>query len=147
MKTALSLAVLMFVLLFHGQNKPAVRSDRKSAASTLKIVNDQLIKVDDSDCRGCLYAVKGSIYNPNADGVKNVVIRYYIWKKFMGKDGHGAALKSSGGLILATIKYLPPKQTVEFTAFGPSAPVMTLQSGLLPEPITAEITAEWDDDQ
>jgi hypothetical protein len=118
---------------------------RKPAGETLKIVNDNLIKVDDGDCRGCLYNVKGSIYNPNDEGVKNVVIRYYIWKKWMGKDGHGLGIKKLGGLVSATIKYLPPKQTVEFTAVSRYAPVMTRESGLLPDPINAEITAEWED--
>jgi hypothetical protein len=92
---------------------------------------------------GNFYEVKGSIYNPNNGAVKNVAIRYRVWKKFMGKDGYGSAIKSNGGLVLATIKYIPPKQTVDFIASG-DAPVMTVQSGLLPDPISAEITAEWD---
>jgi hypothetical protein len=117
---------------------------RKPAWSTLRIVNDNLVKVNDGDCIGCLYAVKGSVYNPNSDGVKNVVIRYYIWKKWMGKDGHGSCGKA-GGPVSATIKYLPPKQTVEFLAASQCAAVMTMESGLLPDPISAEITAEWED--
>ena len=150
MKATAGLAILAFALLLHGQNKPPApdtktEAVRKPAGSTLRIVNDQLIEVDDGDCRGCLYAVKGSIYNPNSDAVKNVVIRYYTWKKFMGKDGHGTAIKETGGLVLARIKYLPPKQTVDFSATGPDAQVMTAESGLLPDPISAEITAEWDD--
>jgi hypothetical protein len=88
--------------------------------------------------------VSGSIYNPNSEGVSNVVIRYYIWKKWMGKDGHGSVIKETGGLVSGTIKYLPPKQTVDFTAASRNAPVMTPESGLLPDPISAEITAEWD---
>jgi hypothetical protein len=126
-----------------------VRSDdqaapTKTAGSTLKIVNDNLVKVDDGDCVGCLYAVKGSVYNPNNDGVKNVVVRYYIWKKWIGKDGHGSAIKETGGLVSATIKYLPPKQTVDFMATSHYAPVMTQKSGLVPDPISAEVTGEWD---
>jgi hypothetical protein len=117
----------------------------RPAGSTLKIVNDNLVKVDDGDCIGCLYAVKGSIYNPNSDGVKNVVVRYYIWKKWMGKDGHGSAIKETGGLVSATIKYLPPKQTIDFTATSHDAPVMAETSGLVPDPINAEVTAEWDE--
>jgi hypothetical protein len=117
----------------------------KPAGSTLKIVNDNLKKVDDGDCIGCLYAVKGSIYNPNSNGVKNVVIRYYIWKKWMGKDGHGSAIKETGGLVSATIKYLPPKQTIDFMATSHDAPAMSQKSGLMPDPISAEVTAEWDE--
>lgn len=129
---------------------PGARSDGqpappKPAGSTLKIVNDNLVKVDDGDCIGCLYAVKGSIYNPNSDGVKNVIVRYYIWKKWMGKDGHGSAIKETGGLVSATIKYLPPKQTIDFLASSHDAPVMAEKSGLEPDPISAEVTAEWDE--
>jgi hypothetical protein len=123
----------------HQQSPP-----RKPAGPTLRIVNDKLIKVDYGDCPGCMYAVKGSIYNPNNDGVKNVVIKYYIWKKWMGKDGHGSAIKETGGLVSATIKYLPPKKTVEFTATSRNAPVMSADTGLVPDPINAEITADWD---
>jgi hypothetical protein len=90
----------------------------KPAGSTLRIVNDSLMKVDDGDCIGCLYAVKGSIYNPNSNGVKNVVIRYYI---------------------------LPPKQTIDFMATSHDAPAMSQKSGLMPDPISAEVTAEWDE--
>jgi len=127
---------------------------RNSAGSTLRIVNDNLVKVNDRDCIGCLYAVKGSIYNPNNDGVKNVVIQYYVWKKYMG-DGAptvnprtGQKLppiwRTTGGSVSATIMYLPPKQTVDFIATSYNAPVMTPESGLLPDPISAEITADWD---
>jgi hypothetical protein len=99
--------------------------------------------------------VKGSIYNPNDKGVKNVVIRYYIWKKFMGKDGYGLIIKVTGGLETARIKYLPPKQTVDFTT-GEVVPEIELTSGsrtkvlasvqryVKPDPIEAEISAEWE---
>jgi hypothetical protein len=119
-------------------------TSRSNAGSTLRIVNDHLVKVNDGDCIGCLYAVKGSIYNPNNDGVKNVVIKYYIWKKWMGTEGHGSIIRDTGGLVAATINYLPPKQTVEFLATSGNAGVMTEESGLLPDPISAEITADWD---
>jgi hypothetical protein len=102
------------------------------------------MEVDKGDCRGCLYAVKGSIYNPNIDGVRDVVVRYYIWKKWMGKDGYGSIIKDTGGLVSATIKYLPPRQTVDFVATSQNAGVMGSKSGLLPDPISAEITAKWE---
>jgi hypothetical protein len=148
MKATAALAVLAFALSLHGQNKPPAPDTkpaaRKSAGSTLRIVNDQLIEVDKGDCRGCLYAVKGSIYNPNIDGVRDVVVRYYIWKKWMGKDGYGSIIKDTGGLVSATIKYLPPRQTVDFVATSQNAGVMGSKSGLLPDPISAEITAKWE---
>lgn len=141
--------VALVVLTFVAVCTPVARSDGqpeppKPAGSTLKIVNDNLVKVDDGDCSGCLYAVKGSIYNPNNNGVKNVVVRYYIWKKWMGKDEHGSAIKETGGLVSATIKYLPPKQTVDFMATGHDAPVPVMLHSL-PDPINAEVTAEWDE--
>lgn len=127
---------------------------RNNAGSTLRIVNDHLVKVNDGDCIGCLYAVKGSIYNPNSDGVKNVVVSYYIWKKYMGEGAPttnprtGAKVpdmwKSNGGVVTATIMYLPPKQTVDFVAASQNAPVMIPESGLVPDPISAEISADWD---
>jgi hypothetical protein len=139
----LLIASLMLTSIVRGNDdqKPA----RKPAGSTLRIVNDNLVTVDDGDCRGCLYAVRGSVYNPNSDGVKNVVINYFIWKKWMGKAGHGLAIKGTGGLVSATIKYLPPKQTVEFTATSRNAPVMTRESGQVPDPISAEISAAWEE--
>jgi len=112
---------------------------------SLKIVNDSLVKVDYGDCAGCLYGVKGSVYNPNDTGVKNVVIRYYIRKKWMGQEGHGSLAKETGGLVSATIKYLPPKQTVDFSATSRNAGVRSQASGVIPDPISAEITADWDD--
>jgi hypothetical protein len=105
----------------------------------LKIINDALIEFND------MYCVKGSIFNPNGKAVKNVVIKYYIWEKLMGKDGYGSLIKKTGGLVYATIKYIPPKTSVEFTTSGDNAPVMTVESGLLPDPLNAEITAEWDE--
>ena len=125
-----------------------------NAGSTLRIVNDHIVKVNDGDCIGCLYAVKGSIYNPNNDGVKNVVINYYLYKKYMGEGAPTAnpitgnsvpkMWKTNGGAVTATIQYLPSKQTVDFLATGKNAPVMTPESGLAPDPLSAEINADWD---
>ncbi len=105
----------------------------------LKIVKDDLLK------RGNFYFVKGIIHNPNNEPVKNVKIRYLVWKKWMGQDGHGSIIRDTGGLVQSLTKFIPPKQSVEFTAVGDkTAPVMTVKSGLLPDPIEAEIFAEWD---
>lgn len=111
----------------------------KPAGSTLKIVNDDLVQ------NGNFYAVRGSIYNPNSVGVKNVIIRYRIWKKWMGTDGHGQLIKETGGLVTATIKYLPPKTIVDFVAKSRLAPVMSEESGLEPDPIDAELSGDWDE--
>lgn len=110
------------------------KTTAKDAGSTLKIVKDSLLEHDG------FYFVKGSIYNPNDRGVKDVVIRYYIWKKFMGQDGRGLLIKRTGGLETARIKYLPPKQIVDFTTDDSAG----VQLDVKPDPISAEITAEWD---
>ena len=117
----------------HG-NTQTKKTAVKSAGSTLKIVKDDLFK------QGGFYLVKGSIYNPNTKAVKNVVIKYYIWKKFIGHEDRGSIVKEGGGLVLAKINYLPPKQTVEFTTDS-GAPVYV---DVEPDPLKAEITAEWD---
>jgi hypothetical protein len=107
--------------------------------------NDRLIAkiVQDSlQQRGNFYFVKGSVYNPNEKGLNNVVIKYYIWKKWMGKDGHGSRIKDTGGLVTAEIKYLPPKQTVDFVTNGEdNAPVMIHD---VPDPLEAEISGQLD---
>lgn len=141
-------SVLICASVAFGQGGEKKAPTRKPVTPSLKIINDSLL-VD-----GYFYAVKGSVYNPSDRGVKNVVIRYYIWKKYMGDaaptvspyDGTKLPIswKQTGGLVAATIKYLPPKQTVDFIAKGEDAHVMTKESQLVPEPINAEITAEWD---
>lgn len=134
MKRAILLPIAsLFIAILSG-------APNTDVGATLKIVKDDLLKDE------YFYYVKGSVYNPNSDGVKNVVIRYYIWKKWMGQDGHGSAIKETGGLVSAMIKYLPPKQSVDFTATSHNAPVMTRESGSVPDPIEAEITADWDRD-
>ena len=127
-------AVAAFVVsgaLAHAQDK--------SARPELKIIKDELFE------RGNFYFVKGVVYNPNSRPVKNVVIKYYIWKKWMGQEGHGTMIRDTGGLVQSTLRFIPPKQSVDFTAIGGNtAPVMTVESGLLPDPLSAEIAAEWD---
>jgi hypothetical protein len=141
-RTSTFAAALLFALMVvpaaYGKG-PASKPAAKDAGATLKIVKDGLYEHDG------FYFVKGSIYNPNANGVKNVVIRYYIWKKFIGHADRGSIVEKGGGLVIARIKYLPPKQTVEFaTATDDSAPVYTNAE---PDPLNAEINAEWDQDQ
>jgi hypothetical protein len=130
---------LIAVGLLAGMLNSSAVGAEKQPKPVPKIVQDALLE------NGNFYFVRGSVYNPSAKGMKNVVIRYFIWKKWMGQDGHGQRIKDTGGLVVAEIKYIPPKQTVEFRALGnDSAPVMTPESGLLPDPLNAEITAEWD---
>ena len=132
--TVLTLIVAALIIL-----ASPVHAQTKGGRPELKIIKDDLYE------RGNFYFVKGVIYNPNTKPVKNVEIMYYIWKKWMGKDGHGTVIRDAGGLVQTTIKYIPPKQSVEFTASGgTNAPVMTVESGLLPDPLDAQITAEWD---
>jgi hypothetical protein len=108
-------------------------------APALKIIQDSLHD------GGGFYFVKGTVYNPHDKAVKNVVINYYIWKRYMGKEGHGTRIRDTGGLVTATIKYLPPKQSVDFTTVSnDNAPVFVPASGMVPDPLNAEITAEWD---
>jgi hypothetical protein len=110
----------------------------KGVGPTLKIVKEDLYERNDR------YLVKGSIYNPNARAVKNVSISYYIWKKWQGQEGHGWIIRDTGGLVEATIKYIPPKSSVDFVATSDNAIVMTEESGLRPDPLAAEISASWD---
>jgi hypothetical protein len=138
MNKTLLIWLALFAVLCSAQTSKKASSAAKDAGTTLKIVKDSL-----SDA-GDFYVVQGAIYNPNNRGVKNVVIKYYIWKKFMGQDDakRGSLVKRTGGLTMAKINYLPPKQTVEFTTSDSSA-VKYLD--VKPDPLSAEITAEWDE--
>lgn len=118
---------------------PSAYPQPKDSKPDLKIIKDDLLE------RGNFYYVKGIVHNPHSTPVKNVVIGYYIWKKWMGQEGHGTVIRDTGGLVQSMIRYIPPKQSVEFVATGGrNAPVMTVQSGLMPDSLNAEITAEWD---
>lgn len=135
-KVLFKFSIISFALSVGLINPSSVFS--KESGPLLKIVKDGLLEEDN------FYFVKGIIYNPYNRAVKNVRIDYFVWKKWMGKDGHGSVIKETGGLVSATIKYLPARQSVEFAATGDdSAPVMTSESGLLPDPIDAQISAEW----
>jgi hypothetical protein len=139
MNKTILVAIALFTVICLAQTgkKPPAASGR-DAGATLKIVKDSLSSDED------FYVVKGSIYNPNSRGVKNVVIRYYVWKQFMGKNDakRGSIVNETGGLTTAKIKYLPPKQTIEFTT-GDSTAVE--YSDIRPDPLSSEITAEWDE--
>jgi len=135
-------AVVMFLFsavalsAFAQQHKATAKAP---TAPALKIIQDSLQQSESN------YFVKGTIYNPHDKPVKNVVINYYIWKKYMGKPSNmGSRIRETGGLVTANIKFIPPKQSVDFTATGCCAGVMVPESGIVPDPISAEITAEWD---
>jgi hypothetical protein len=191
-KVIMALAVLLSAV-----GAPAQQPERtvNTTAPALKIIRNSLHDRESG------YVVNGTIYNPNAKAVKNVVIKYYIWKKYMATEDSKrnqdeaeetkAKLKieiaayreqidairaepgvntapaantqaaaeivalqrkivdavlryprpaQTGGLVTANINYIPPKQSVAFTATGCCADVMTHE---MPDPLSAEITAEW----
>ena len=139
MKIVLCRTCVLFVCLACVVSLSYADKQDTGADPGLKIIKDDLLEHSN------FYFVKGIIHNPNNEPVKNVKIRYLVWKKWMGQDGHGTIIRDTGGLVQSLIKYIPPKQSVEFTAVGEkTAPVMTVKSGLLPDPIAAEIIAEWD---
>lgn len=64
----------------------------------------------------------------------------------MGKEGYGNTIRDTGGLVQATIRYIPPRTSIEFVAGGKNAMVMTVESGMIPDPLASpDITAEWDE--
>ena len=142
--SALILAVAV-VSVSAQQKKPPFKTPSDASAPALKIIQDSLHQ------QGAYsYFVKGTVYNPHDKAVKNVVIKYYIWKKYMGRsceqsDGQCKRLQT-GGLVTATLKYLPPNLSVEFTATQESANCCAdvLPNNEMPEPLVAEMTAEWD---
>ena len=102
-------------------------------------MKDELVEV------GYRYQVKGAIHNPSKYPMKDVKVRYLVWKKFKGvhDERWGPITERTGGEVLAEIKYLPAGQTVEFTAVG-TEPVQTY-TNTLPDPLEAEIEAKWAD--
>jgi hypothetical protein len=108
------------------------------ASKMAHIVTDELVQSPD----GFSYRVVGKIYNSGEKALVDVIVTYRVWKKWQGTDGHGSAIKENGGKVLARIKYLPPRQMIDFVAVG-SAPVMVSTE---PDPIDAEITARFADE-
>jgi hypothetical protein len=108
---------------------------RNAASRAAHIVNDQLMESPD----GFHYRVVGKIYNSSDKALVNVYIVYNIWKKYYP---NGSLVKETDGQVSARIKYLPPRQMVDFVAAG-NAPIF---SSSQPEPIQAEINAEFAED-
>jgi hypothetical protein len=98
-----------------------------------RIIQETLFRQHD------FYGIRGTAFNPTDRGMKNVVIKYYLFKSHMGKPNEGILVQTTGGLVEAQLRYLPPKIPVEFTAYSENAPT----GGRTPE-IEPEITAEWD---
>jgi hypothetical protein len=113
-----------------GQQAPGPSAASKAA----HIVNDKLVE----SANGEQYQVVGKIYNSSDKALADVVIVYRVWK---GHYPNGYQLvDSAAGRVFARIKYLPPKQTVDFIATG-MAPVWPSTQ---PDPIDApEITAKF----
>jgi hypothetical protein len=105
---------------------------RNAASKAAHIVNDQLMESQD----GFHYRVVGKVYNSSDKALVNVYIVYNIWKKYYP---NGSLVKLTDGQVSARIKYLPPRQMVDFVAAG-NAPLF---SSAEPQPIQAEITAEF----
>ncbi len=113
-------------------NAAAQAPMRNAASKAAHIVNDQLMESSD----GFHYRVIGKIYNSSDTALVNVYIVYYIWKNYYP---NGSLVKATDGQVSAHIKYLPPKQMVDFVATG-NAPIISSSE---PEPIQAEIMAEF----
>jgi hypothetical protein len=105
---------------------------RNAASKAAHIVNDQLMESSD----GFHYRVIGKIYNSSDKALVNVSIVYNIWKK---NYPNGSLVKGTDGQVSTHIKYLPPKQMVDFVATG-NAPLISSSE---PDPIQAEIMAEF----
>lgn len=120
----LFITTLLNISLFSNENN-----------SKIEIINDELYAY------GNFYFIKGIVINTGNKALKNVTIKYYIWKKRMGKNGHGSIIRDTGGLVISTIKYLPSNIPIDFTTkLNENAPIMTKSSGLLPDTLNAKIT-------
>jgi hypothetical protein len=137
-----SILLLAVAVLSASAQQPKPPAKASDAPPVLKIIQDSLQKQG-----GYSYLVKGTVYNPHDKAVKNVVIKYYIWKKYMNCTPVIGQCKrlQTGGLVTANLKYLPPKQSVDFTATQESASCCADElPNEVPDPLMAEITAEWD---
>jgi hypothetical protein len=113
-------------------NAAAQTPVRTAASKAAHIVTDQLMESPD----GFHYRVIGKVYNSSDKALVNVTIVYNIWKK---NFPNGSLVIGTDGQVSARIKYLPPKQMVDFVAIG-NAPLISSSE---PEPIEAEIMAEF----
>jgi hypothetical protein len=98
-----------------------------------RIIQETLFK------QNMFYGVRGSVFNPTDRAMKNVIIKYYLFKSHMGKPNEGLLVQATGGLVEARVRYLPPHLPVEFVAYSENAPT----GGRTPE-VEPEITAEWE---
>jgi len=118
--------------------KPADAAEQvpgpSAASKAAHIVSDKLVE----SANGEDYQVVGKVYNSSDKALADVVIVYRVWKEHY-PNGY-QLVKPTAGRVFARIKYLPPKQTVDFVATG-VAPVFPSAQ---PDPIDApEITAKF----
>ena len=48
--------------------------------------------------------------------------KYFLLKSHTGKPNEGLLVETTGGLVEADLRYLPPKTPVEFVAYSENAP-------------------------
>lgn len=105
-----------------------------AASKAAHIVSDKLVE----SANGEDYQVVGKVYNSSDKALADVVIIYRIWKEHYPNGFK--LVNPTAGRVFARIKYLPPKQTVNFVATG-VAPVFPSAQ---PDPIDSpEITAKF----
>jgi len=104
-----------------------------TANPTPRIIQESLFK------QNTFYGIRGTVFNPSDRAMRNIVIKYYLYKSHVGKPNEGILVHDTGGLVEARVAYLPPKTPIDFIAYSENAP-----TGGRTLVITAEITADWD---
>ena len=100
---------------------------RSEASKAVHVVSQQLGETAD----GFSYRVVGKVYNSGDKALANVVIVYQVWKKYYP---NGFQLSGTKGQVMAHIKYLPPKQTIDFEATGTAPTFPSAEPGPLDDP-------------
>lgn len=131
MKTSISILIsILSVSSF------SILSCRSPEPPVLRIIKEDLV------VSGPVYIVEGIIHNPSSESAENVVIEYEIWGKLKNPSREIRGIIEDGGLVRSEIKYLPPGQSVSFTARGQRASVMERTRGIFPDPLKAKITSK-----
>lgn len=98
----------------------------------LEIVKEDLWK------HGYVYEVKGEIYNPRKEAVRNVRIEYEITFSNIREPGRRSSKHEKLGTLIDSIKYIPPGGKVEFLAVG-DVPTISDKSGCVCDDLKAKI--------
>jgi hypothetical protein len=114
-------------------DEPTTNITTPTSNAIPRIIQESLFRQND------FYGIRGTVFNPTDRAMKNVTIKYYLYKSHMGKPNEGLVVHDTGGLVEARLAYLPPKTPIDFVAYSENAPT----GGRIPE-IASEITAEWD---